>query len=393
MAKSSEPTAGSVTGSETPPTGQAVGDPAAEDREHRECAAILYRLMDLTEAAVFFVSTELRVRFLNRRAIELFGIEFDPQNERPAASLLEELTLLMARPQAFAARTLQLYDDLTIEVDEDVELSVPQRRLLRRKSGPVRDGEGVLLGRIEVYIDHTEAEDRRNLLEAQNRELDAFASRLAHDLKTPIVSLKGFADLLDRQCGAALDQRATLCLDKIRSSAAILGEMVDGIRSLVDASRQRDDSEAVDPLPVLRMVTEALAPEAAEGGVEISLPPAVPPVKGDRAKLFQMFQNLLANAILYRDDDKPVRWVLVEAAERNSEIELRVTDNGVGLDPDEAAEVFQPFRRGRRAAGKPGTGLGLAITQRVAQTCGGRIELRSNPGEGSSFSLFLPRAR
>jgi signal transduction histidine kinase len=360
-------------------------------RERDEYAAILARLLDATDGAIFFVGADLRIRFANRLTESFFGISPHRIIGKPMPALLEELAGSTSDAATFLARTREMYEDLSLERDEDLDLQTPTRRHVHRKSGPVRDGAGRILGRIEVYTDQTEAVEKRQLLEAQNRELDAFASRLAHDLKTPLVSLKGFVDLLHRQHGPTLDDRGALYLDKVRSSAGILAEMVDGLRELVHASEAIADCPSLAPLPILRLVADALAPEAAERGVEVSLPPSSPEVCCDRAKLFQMFQNLLSNAIRHSDPEKAVRWVKVEIAETGPDVEIRLSDNGVGLEEEELPEIFQPFRRGRRAAGKPGMGLGLAITRRIVQVCNGRVEVRSRPGQGSTFSLFLPR--
>jgi hypothetical protein len=241
-------------------------------------------------------------------------------------------------------------------------------------------------------MDETEAVEKRRLLELQNRELDAFASRLAHDLKTPLVSLKGFVDLFHRQYIQVLDDRAVLFLDKVRSSASILGEMVDGLRDLAHASDDLPCAGCLDPLPTVRLVADALAAEAAERGVEVEIPSSMPTVECDRARLYQITQNLLSNAIRHSDPAKPHRWTRVETREAGDEVAIVVSDNGVGIAPDEVSELFQPFRRGKQSAGRPGMGLGLAIVQRISQVCGGRVEAVSRPHEGSTFTVFLPRA-
>lgn len=383
-----------VDGERAPHLCAMIQDVTEEERARRErdeYAAILARLLDATEAAIFFVAPDQSVRFANRRVKKFFGVDPACVVGGPIRALAEAVARCTCAGPEFLERLERLYADPEQEAEEQLELVEPQRRHLHRHSGPVRDANGRLLGRIEVYMDETEAVEKRRLLELQNRELDAFASRLAHDLKTPLVSLKGFVDLLHRQYAPTMDDRAALFLEKVRASAAILGEMVDGLRELAHASDDVSCAGCLDPLPTVRLVADALAAEAAERGVEVHIPSSMPSVECDRAKLYQITQNLLSNAIRHSDPGKPQRWTRIECREVGDEVAIVVSDNGVGISSDEIPALFQPFRRGRQAAGRPGMGLGLAIVQRISQVCRGRVEATSRPHEGSTFTVFLPR--
>ncbi|GAB4278802.1 MAG: hypothetical protein Kow0092_34600 [Deferrisomatales bacterium] len=360
-------------------------------RERDEYAAVLASLLNASGAAIFFVDTQLNVRFANRYVEEFFGVDPSAYVGRAKLDLAQVVSRATAAPEEFLARLAYLYENLEEESEEVIEVISPRARHLRRYSGPVRGSDGAVLGRIEVYLDETEAVERQRLLEKQNRELDAFASRLAHDLKTPLVSLKGFADLLDRHYGASLDARGHMYLDKVRSSAALLGEMVDGLRELAHAGEQSAARSVVDPLPIMRLVCETLGHEATRHGVEIHLPSEGAPVACDRAKLYQVLQNLVSNAIRYTDPAKPRRWVRMEAECGDREVAIHVWDNGVGMDETELREAFQPFRRGKQASHCPGMGLGLPIAQRIVQACNGTIRVESEPGQGTRFTVLLPR--
>jgi signal transduction histidine kinase len=168
--------------------------------------------------------------------------------------------------------------------------------------------------------------------------------------------------------------------------------MVDGLRELAHAGTRVTCVAGVDPLPVLRLVCETLHGVADENGVEILLPERVPDVVCDRARLYQIFQNLVSNAVRYTDREKPRRWVRVEANELEGRVAIQVSDNGAGMDEVELREIFQPFRRGAQAGESAGMGLGLAITQRIVQASSGSIEVVSTPGRGSCFTVCLPRS-
>lgn len=381
-----------LSGDSPPHLCAVLQDVTAEETARRERdshSALSLQWLDAADAAVFFVGADRTVRFANRRSTDFFGPETRGLVGEPVERLVQELACRVRQPGEFAARCRKLYSDPLVESDDDIELLPPGPVHLRRKTSPVRDGSGQTLGRLEVYLDETDLVQHRRLLAAQNRELDAYASRLAHDLKTPLVSLRGFLDLLHRQHGPSLDTRGAMYLDKVRSSAAIVGEMVDGLRRLVAVGDELSPGASLAPLPVLQRVADELAEEAAQRGVALVLPSEAPLVRCDQTTLFQLLQNLLANAVHHSDPDKEARWVRVEIEQCGGEVEIRLLDNGVGLEPEELPEVFLPFRRGQRA-GKPGLGLGLTISRRLAQICSGRIEASSRPGAGSTFCLFLP---
>ncbi|MHB8763326.1 MAG: sensor histidine kinase [Deferrisomatales bacterium] len=361
-------------------------------RERDQFGAILASILNSSQAAICFVDSDLQVRFANRYVMEFFGVDPAPFIGRPKFEFAQRVAGATADPDAFLARLRHLYDHPQVEAEDPVEVLAPRRRHLSRHSGPVRGPGNQLVGRIEVYRDDTEAIDRQISLEAENRELDAFASRLAHDLKTPLVSLKGFADLLERQNGHQLDVRGRVYLEKIRASASLLSEMVDGLRELAHAGEKVRCTTTFDPLPVLRMVCDTLSEQARDKGVEVTLPAEIPPLECDRARLFQIFQNLISNGIRYADPAKPERRVRVQVEERDRMVALRVEDNGLGIDMEDQRQLFQPYRRGRNAAGAPGMGLGLAIARRVAQACSGQITVESVPGMGTAFTVMLPRA-
>ncbi len=361
-------------------------------RERDEYAAVLASLLNASPAAIVFVDVEGRVRFANRWIETFLGVDPKPFVGRPYAELAEALSRSLADPRGILQHPADPEACSLDSWSEAVEVARPERRHLVRTVGPVRGPGGRYLGCIEVFIDETGAIERQRLLEERNRELDAFASRLAHDLKTPLVSLKGFADLLARSAGPGLDERHRMFLERIRTSADLLNEMVDGLRELSRASRPAGELHDLDPLPLVKLAAEHLAAEADEAGVRIELPESVPLIRCERAKLFQIVQNLLANAIRYADPSKPDRWARISFESRGDRVVLEVADNGRGIDPEDLPHLFEPFRRGKSAGQTPGMGLGLALTHRLAQACGAGMEVLSRPGDGARFRVSFPAA-
>lgn len=117
----------------------------------------------------------------------------------------------------------------------------------------------------------------------------------------------------------------------------------------------------------------------------------MPMVRADCNQLVQLFQNLVGNAIKYRDPDKPPH-IKITALEKEAEWEFVVCDNGVGFDPQYAKRIFQIFQRLHTSREYPGTGIGLAICKKIIEHHGGRIWVETEPGHGSSFYFTLPKA-
>lgn len=220
-----------------------------------------------------------------------------------------------------------------------------------------------------------------------------FVSKVSHELRTPLTSIRMFVDMLET---AAFEdpEQTRVCLDVLQRETARLNERIE---RLLDWGRmeagRRIYQRHTDP--VAAIVTDAVAGfrdaiPARKRPVELELPADSPTIIGDHAALVDALINLLTNADKYSDDDRPIR---VAAATDPRSVRLSVSDEGIGIPRAEHRRIFQKFYRvdERLARAVDGTGLGLAIVQHVAQGHGGRVEVQSAPGEGSTFTLVLPR--
>jgi signal transduction histidine kinase len=220
-------------------------------------------------------------------------------------------------------------------------------------------------------------------LEEQNRELDAFAGRVAHDLR-------GHLSVITLASGSL--QRGG---DNPRA-LGLLGRGVTRMHSLIDdlltLSRLDGDRPSVcDPKEAMHQAEQDLAErvEREAGCLCAELEPAL--VGCSEGLLRQLFLNLIDNAIKYRRDEVPLR-IDVEGRCSGRGYVLLVRDNGMGMSPDEARSAFEPLYRGARVGDKSGSGLGLSIVRRIVEVSGGRITLASEPGRGTRFDILLPVA-
>lgn len=241
------------------------------------------------------------------------------------------------------------------------------------------------------------AEDARQELSEQNdelRELDELKTRflatVSHELRSPLTSIVSYADLIRDE--GELSSTAGRFLDVIARNAERITKLVGDLLLL---SRIEAGMIPLDltPLSVAEVVAEAVqaaAPAAAQKGVALEgAAPGGPPVLADRARLVQVIDNLIANAVKFTDEGGQVQ---VTAAADGQEWRIDVRDSGIGIPPDEVSHLFDRFFRASNAtsAGRPGSGLGLSIVKEVTELHGGRVEVTSTLGAGTTIHLVLP---
>jgi signal transduction histidine kinase len=220
------------------------------------------------------------------------------------------------------------------------------------------------------------------MLEDRNRELDAFAARVAHDLRDPLTAV--------RLATAGIEQevpRATAMTELLRRGVLNMEMLIDDLLALSRVSSQERGS--CDPAAVAAQIREDYAArvERLQGSLRVEVAPAS--VICSSGLLRQALANLAENALKYRRPEVTPE-IEIRGEPKLGTYELRVTDNGIGMSPDEASRAFEPFYRAVRARDLPGTGLGLSIVKRVAEANGGTVELESQLGQGTTLVIRLP---
>jgi PAS domain S-box-containing protein len=252
---------------------------------------------------------------------------------------------------------------------------------------------GAQLGRV---VERTRAERALSEQNEQLRELDRmkdeFVALVSHELRTPLTSIRGYVDLLaGGRVGEIGDQQRRFLEIVGRNSARLL-RLVDDLLFFSQA-RARGLELALEPLDVrdvARDAVEAARPSAEEKGIELSLSlDGRLPVQADRARLGQLLDNLLTNAIKFTAEGGRVD---VSAARAESHAVVAVSDSGIGIPEEEQRDLFTGFFRSAAATERaiPGTGLGLAIARTIVEAHGGSIDVASAEGAGATFTVRLP---
>jgi signal transduction histidine kinase len=266
-----------------------------------------------------------------------------------------------------------------IEVGALLALGLRQARLYERAQKEILERK------------QTEAVLRQQTLEleTQNAELDAFAHTVAHDLKTPLTSLIGYSELLEKRRAQVPEERVAQCLNSIAASGRKMTNIIDALLLLVSV-RKRDEVElrSLDMAAIVSEVKGRLGDLVAEHQAEISTPTTWPVVAGYGPWVEEVWANYLSNAVKY--GGCPPRVEVGATTQEDGFVRFWVWDNGRGLTPEQCARLFVPFERLEQARVE-GHGLGLSIVQRIVSKLGGQVGVESDgvPGKGCTFYFTL----
>jgi len=229
--------------------------------------------------------------------------------------------------------------------------------------------------------------EREEELAESNRDLERFAYVASHDLSEPLRTISGFTTLLARRYRGRLDDDADEFIAFIEDGTQRMQALITALLELSRAGRRGREHERVELDEALAEVLSGLRARIEESGARVSADD-LPAVTGDPTQLRQLLQNLVANALKFRGE-APAE-VEVRSAPDGDRVRVTVADRGIGITPEQAERIFEPFHRA--AAGYEGTGIGLAVCARIATAHGGRIWAEPRPGGGTLVHVTLPTA-
>jgi signal transduction histidine kinase len=307
------------------------------------------------------------------------------------------LTTLLVGAAALVALSLarDVYSDVTFVQSRIAEMA-EEGADPAGKPVPVRsvDQVGLLAASFNVLVDRFAAAEeayRQDLTGAQDydKERSAFLAALSHELRTPLNAILGFADVLLTEVDGPLMGDARESLEVIRSSGEHLRALIDDILDLsaLESGELRLSSRSIDVYPIAQEVVREAGIAASAKGLTLELfgKPAV--AYADPRRVRQIIGNVVGNAIKFTSQGS----VTVRVDPRDGGVSIAITDTGPGIAPKDHEAIFREFfQAGDVRRQRVGTGLGLAITRRLVQMHRGFIDLRSQLGRGSHFTIVLP---
>jgi two-component system sensor histidine kinase PilS (NtrC family) len=336
-------------------------------------------VIDNIPSGILTTDTEGKVTLLNHAACAILGLAREKVAGRPVGEVLsgiEGASGREGREASFVPRP-----EIRFVRSDGTEI------YLGFTASPIRDADGAGIGRVVIFQDLTPIKQMEERVRFADRlaGVGELAAGLAHEIRNPLASIAGSSQLL-RESPAVPGEAATLLEIIERESKRLNGLISDFLAYAGPSARNLGE---IHMEGLLREVSEAIrAGEGREKGVAIELPPMKTlVVEGDPEQLRQVVWNLVRNAV---QATPPGGRIVVDAFEQirhgNRYVVARISDPGAGIAPMDLGKIFNPFFTTKEG----GTGLGLSISQRIVHYHRGFIEVRSTPGQGSTFSVFLP---
>jgi light-regulated signal transduction histidine kinase (bacteriophytochrome) len=230
--------------------------------------------------------------------------------------------------------------------------------------------------------------ERTAQLEAANKEMEAFAYSVSHDLRAPLRSIDGFSQALLEEYGNKLDDTGTTYLERARTATERMGFLIDDMLKLSRVSRAEFNHEAVDLSAMIREITEAHRKLYPERVVDVRVQEGVM-VQGDPYLMKIVLENLMGNA--WKFTGKTAHsWIEFGTAIRDGKTICYIRDNGAGFDMAYVNKLFGAFQRLHTTHEFPGTGIGLATVKRIIARHGGQVWAEGEIGKGATFYFTLP---
>jgi PAS domain S-box-containing protein len=257
----------------------------------------------------------------------------------------------------------------------------------------MRDDHGNISMWIGSNTDIHEQKEKEENLRRANEDLQQFAYSASHDLQEPIRNVVVYSEVVARRYHNLLDADGQQFLGFLTEGGRRLATLISDLLAYTRAGVAENTTAEVDASTVLRHTLSNLAEAIRESGATVTSDP-LPAVHMAEAHLQQVFQNLISNALKYRNESAPrihISAAMVPGTAPESEWCFSVEDNGIGIDAQYKEKIFGVFKRLHRDQKYAGTGIGLAICQRVVGGYGGRIWVESEPGQGSTFFFTVPQ--
>jgi len=226
-------------------------------------------------------------------------------------------------------------------------------------------------------------------LARSNTELERFAYVASHDLQEPLRMVASFTQLLSKRYYGKLDETADRYIDFAVDGAKRMQQLIADLLAYSRLNNKEIELRQADSEALMVAAMQNLRVMIEESGASVDWD-QLPEVWVDQTQFIQLFQNLVGNAIKFRQKETAPQ-IYVSAEDSGAEWLFSVKDNGIGIDPRHADRVFQIFQRLHTRAEYPGTGIGLAVCQKVVERHGGKIWVESEPGAGSTFRFTIPK--
>ncbi len=254
---------------------------------------------------------------------------------------------------------------------------------------PVCNDDGDLVSVMSVSIDVTDSLSYQKQIEEQNRDLSDFAYMVSHDLKAPIFTIKGMANAVIEDHEKDLGQSGKELVNYIIDATVRLEKLVASVIEYSALATKDLQEEQVDLNATVRNAEADLSELSRAKGAAIRVPVPLPIIPGSSVRLYQVFSNLLANALKYSSPERKPEISVETRTGPGGIVFIDVRDNGLGVPPGKLSDIFRPYQRAHGNIVE-GSGIGLACVKKIMERMGGSVSVTSVEGQGSVFTLTFP---
>ena len=362
---------------------------------------LIEKAIDTLDSGIIITDARQEVVWANATIGQFFGIDRDRLIGVDAKRARSRYVGVFEESQSFsdaaekAVESNERIESMTCHVRPSLGRD---ERVLEYRSIPI-ETERIRGGRIDHFIDVTELKrleaslrEQTDSLEKSNEKLEEFSHVVSHDLKEPLRTIETFSGFLLEDYHDKLDEEGVDYLNTLKRTSARMRQLINDLLSLASIHMDMASFERINTQRALEDVQEDL--EVRLQGVNLQVVDDLPPVKGNKVRIHELFSNLIVNAIKYNDKALPtVRVGWQKEARNNGMVTFFVEDNGIGIEARYQERIFGIFEKLNPREDVEGTGAGLAICKRIVEEHGGKIWVNSEVGRGSTFFFTIPRAR
>lgn len=362
-------------------------------------------LVESSNDAIIGLDLDGQIRTWNRGAVEIFGY---PVEQAIGADLIDLIVPEVDRAQTRARLDL-LRSGERFSSDEARKVRADGMAIdVSTTWSPIIDDTGTLIGMSLIYSDISSLVRVRREAESSQKEIERFTYVVSHDLRSPLINIKGFCHELKTSygelmehlnegppdeakmaaCRTLLEDDIGECLTYIEAGADRMETLITAVLKLSRLGRRSLEIEEIDLYGLTTRIADSLQHQLDQRGARLTIEP-LPRVLADAVAMEQIMGNLLSNAVKYLDASRHGE-IEVDARTYGEWVIIKVHDNGRGIAEGDVERIFQPFTRVGRTQDVEGEGMGLSYVRALVKQLGGEISCRSTLGKGSVFTVKLP---